>query len=243
MEALFGSSANDAGEVTFEAPVSSNAMSLDDLFAETAVSTPVMDTEPSDVLDATWETVDVGEDEPTPTAAPPTPEQLEVPSRPKDTEPWRPSNPQLKEAHTDAELLVALACCQPEDRVALLGRFKDAEAAVRIQDGGVDVLVGQQLLIVHHTMKARANGLRQRLTHANSDVRATAAVALGVVGSPSHLPVLARLLKDTEPSVRRATVFAVRQLGQRLGRGDMAEEYVRSLSDDPSEQVREAVHL
>ena len=122
-----------------------------------------------------------------------------------------------------------------------MSAFDDPDEAARTGGSTPRALVGQHVLIAHHAMKARANPLRQRLTHVDADVRATAGVALGVVGSPSVLPVLARLLADPEPRVRRAAVFAVRALGDRLDRADLAENYIAGLAADPDPAVRAAI--
>ncbi len=254
LDALFESAKSGAVEVANRAMEAENAGSLEDLFAApkpTPPPQPEPDPEPppktsptsGSVLDASWETVaePPRSPAPAPTPAPPPPE----PEPAAPAAPWVPDAPEPVSSplDDDASRLSALGSCEPSARDALLEGFSDPARAVGSVGSGASTatLCGANLTVAAHQLAGRAAWCRRLLTHDHPDVRATAALAVGAVGKAGQLTQLNRLLSDDAPKVRRATVFALKDLGERTGKQGLVENWLSAVANDPDPSVKAAL--
>jgi serine/threonine-protein kinase len=263
LEALFDTPAvDDTGIVDVSAP-SRSEVSLDDLFAsppdpapqavDPAPPAPPPPSPSAPVLDATWETLATPPAapaaepppaiEPTPAVEPEPPPPIEPEAPAEPAPPWTPAHPvDPGDPDTDAARLEAVGACPVAAREAILEALEDPTAAVKAvgPTASAAMLCGASLAVAHHALGPLARWAQQLLTHADPDVRATAALAVGGSGTTGQLARLNRLLDDPDARVRLATVHALRTLGDRTGRQDMVRGWLQAVASDPDPRVQTA---
>jgi HEAT repeat protein len=120
----------------------------------------------------------------------------------------------------------ALRAVEPGELADLLGRYSP----------GADRALGRGLALAmgYLARGAAFSKLRHMVRDPHPTVRAASAQAIGEVGAASAIPLFQALLADPDEDVRAAGVRALSSLCRRIGRQDMARDYIHRMGDQPA---------
>ena len=144
-------------------------------------------------------------------------------------------------------LLAHLGACAASDRAVVLAALEehpaeDIGAILAAGDGGHrDLALGLALAAAAFGTPSWVGAARRLSGHADPDVRAASAIALGELGGASVMPALLQALSDEVAAVRRAAVAATASLCRRIDRPDLLERAVSPLAGDSDPVVVTAV--